>query len=194
VTVAGVAVPVVYVSPWGVKFYMPTDVQQGMAEVIVSSQDGYVCQGSVSIEKNASRIMTMSDDENDAAVMVNGQTATTTDVGLTTASNLSADKRTRLDIFATGITGSVSNTDTTNDVKVGGVVRPNFAESVSVEARLADGHIYALPVEFAGAQGQLPGLDQITVRLIPELKGAGVVQLTLVLGGRRSNAPTIFVP
>jgi len=177
-----------------VKFYMPTDVQQGMAEVIVSSQDGYVCQGSVSIEKNASRIMTMSDDENDAAVMVNGQTATTTDVGLTTASNLSADKRTRLDIFATGITGSVSNTDITNDVKVGGVVRPNFAESVSVEARLADGHIYALPVEFAGAQGQLPGLDQITVRLIPELKGAGVVQLTLVLGGRRSNAPTIFVP
>jgi uncharacterized protein (TIGR03437 family) len=39
----------------------------------------------------------------------------------------------------------------------------------------------------------LPGLDQVNVRLIPELRGAGTVQLTLILGGRRSNAPTIVI-
>jgi uncharacterized protein (TIGR03437 family) len=72
-------------------------------------------------------------------------------------------------------------------------VRPNFAESVAVEARLGDGRVYLLPVEFAGAQGVLPGLDQVNVRLIPELRGAGTVQLTLILGGRRSNAPTIVI-
>jgi uncharacterized protein (TIGR03437 family) len=39
----------------------------------------------------------------------------------------------------------------------------------------------------------LPGLDQINVILIPQLKGAGTVQLTLVVGGQRSNAPTVFI-
>ena len=62
-----------------------------------------------------------------------------------------------------------------------------------MEARLADGRVYTLPVEFAGAQGVLPGLDQVNVRLISELKGAGIVQLTLILGGRRSNAPTVVI-
>jgi uncharacterized protein (TIGR03437 family) len=62
-----------------------------------------------------------------------------------------------------------------------------------IEARAGNGLVYTLPVEFAGAQGLLPGLDQINFRLIPELKGAGVVQLTLIVGGRRSNTPTIFI-
>jgi len=39
----------------------------------------------------------------------------------------------------------------------------------------------------------LPGLDQINVILIPQLKGAGTVQLTLIVGGQRSNAPTVFI-
>ena len=77
--------------------------------------------------------------------------------------------------------------------RIGTKVRANFAESVSVEARLSDGRIYNLPVEFAGEQGVLPGLDQVTVRLITELKGAGSVQLTLIINGQRSNAPTVFV-
>jgi uncharacterized protein (TIGR03437 family) len=50
-----------------------------------------------------------------------------------------------------------------------------------------------LPVEFAGAQGLLPGLDQINVILIPELKGVGNVQLTLIVNGQRSNAPSVFI-
>jgi uncharacterized protein (TIGR03437 family) len=189
-----VAVPVVYASPWTVKFYMPADVQPGTAEIIVSSQDGYVCQGLVNIEKNASHIMTMADDETGAAVVVNSLTVTTADMGVITEKNLGPDKQTRLAIFATGITGSVSNSDITNDVVVNGVLRPNFAESVAVEARLANGSTLMLPVDFAGAQGQLPGLDQVTFRVIPQLTGAGTVQLTLIVGGRRSNAPTIVVP
>ena len=30
VTVAGVAVPVIYASPWGIKFFMPADIPVGM--------------------------------------------------------------------------------------------------------------------------------------------------------------------
>jgi len=165
-----------------------------MTEVIVSSQDGYICQGMVSVEKNVSRIMTTGDDENGAAIIANNQTNTTTDLKVDTQENFSSDKRTRLSLFATGISGSVSNSDIRNDINLGnGVVRPNFAESISVEAIAGDGHIYSLPIEYAGPQGVLPGLDQINVRLIPELRGAGLVQLTLIIGGRRSNTPTIFI-
>ena len=39
----------------------------------------------------------------------------------------------------------------------------------------------------------MPGLDQINVVLVPELQGAGTVDLTLIVNGRRSNAPTIVV-
>jgi len=193
VTVNGVAVPVLYASPYGVKFFMSPDIPVGIAEVIVSSQEGYVCQGLVSVDRSGSRIMTVNDDENGVAVITNGQTKTAFTFDVQTQENFSSDKRTRLSIFATGISASAANTDTSNDVHVGGNVTANFAESVSVEARLNNGQVYMLPVEFAGAQGVLPGLDQINVILVPELKGVGNVQLTLIVNGQRSNAPTVFI-
>jgi len=78
-------------------------------------------------------------------------------------------------------------------VNVKGVVRPNFAESVSVEAQLGTGQVISLPVEFAGAQGVLPGVDQVNVVLDPALQNAGNVKLTLVVNGQRSNGPTISI-
>ena len=194
VTIGGVAVPVIYSSPWTVKFYLPADVQPGTAEVVVTSQDGYACQGLIAIENNVSHIMTLADDETGPAAIVNNQTLATSGLGLITDQNFGPDKQTRLTIFATGITGSASNSDTTNDVLVNGVAIPNFAESVQIEARLANGRTFMLPVDFAGAQGQVPGLDQVTFRVISQLTGAGNVQLTLIVGGRRSNAPSIVVP
>jgi uncharacterized protein (TIGR03437 family) len=50
-----------------------------------------------------------------------------------------------------------------------------------------------LPVEFAGKQGLLPGLDQVNVLLTSQLAGAGTIQLTVIVGGERSNTATIFV-
>jgi len=193
VTVDGAAVPVLYVSPSGVKFYMPADVAEGMVEVIVSSQDGYICEGLVSVERNASRIMTTGEDENGSVAIANGQNLIASNFEVTTDNNFGSDKRTRLTFFAMGISGSVFNSDGSNDINVGGKVRANLAEVVSVEARLGNGGVVTLPVEFAGAQGVLPGLDQVTVILRPELKGAGTVQLQMIVGGRRSNAPTVFI-
>ena len=193
VTVGGVAVPVLYASPWGIKFYMPSNMPLGAAEVIVSSQDGYVCSGVVNVERSGSRIMTLADDEDGRAVVSNGQTNTTTGFDVVTSQNFSSDKRTRINFFATGISASAANLDTRNDVNLGAKIRANFAESVMVEARLSDGRVYNLPVEFAGEQGVLPGLDQVTVRLISELKGAGSVQLTLIVNNQRSNAPTVLI-
>jgi uncharacterized protein (TIGR03437 family) len=68
-----------------------------------------------------------------------------------------------------------------------GQIIANLAESVTVEARAGDGRVFTLPVEFAGAQGTLAGLDQVNVVLVPELRGVGSVQLTLVVNGVKSN-------
>jgi uncharacterized protein (TIGR03437 family) len=193
VTIGGVAVPVLYVSPNSAKFLMSADVPLGANEVIVTSQEGYVCAGVVVVERGGSRIMTVNDDDNGNAVWSNSQTNTTTGLDILTSNNFSSDKRTRISFFATGISSAASNLDTTNDVNLGSKIRTNFAESISVEAKLSDGRVFNLPVEFAGEQGVLPGLDQVTVRLITELRGAGAVQLTLLINGQRSNAPTVFI-
>jgi uncharacterized protein (TIGR03437 family) len=69
----------------------------------------------------------------------------------------------------------------------------NYAEAVQVEARKADGTVVMLPVEFAGANGSLRGLDQVTVRLTSDLAGAGSVQITVIAGGRRSNMSVVTI-
>jgi len=193
VTINGVAVPVFYASPTSVRFLMPQDAPDGMNEVIVSSQDGYICEGVVSIERNVARIMTTNDDENGSIAIANGQNLIASNFEVTSPGNFGSDKRTRLTFFATGISGSVSNTSTSNDITVNGKTRVNLAEAIGIEARLPDGTVFTLPVEFAGAQGAVPGLDQVTVILRPELKGAGIVQMTLIVGGRRTSNPTVII-
>jgi uncharacterized protein (TIGR03437 family) len=96
-------------------------------------------------------------------------------------------------LFATGISAGAVNTNTGNDVRTGNSTLVNLAETVAVEARTATGRIFALPVEFAGAQGSMPGLDQINFLLPSELRGAGTVDLTVIINGQRSNTAAINV-
>jgi len=96
-------------------------------------------------------------------------------------------------IFAAGVVDFAANTDPANDIVIGGVVIPNLAESVVVEAHTQDGRVYSLPVEFAGGQSLIADLDHIIVQLVPELAGTGVVDLTLIVNGVRSNSPTIAI-
>jgi len=143
--------------------------------------------------RNVTRIMTLVEDEAGLALGVNDQKQLMEDFSINTPQNLGPDKRTRLTFFATGVSGSAANTNTANDVNLDGSILPNLAESVTVEARTQDNRVYQLPVEFAGAHGSVPGLDQINVVLVPQLEGAGRVDLALIVNGRRSNAPTIVV-
>src|SRR6185295_18639158 len=101
--------------------------------------------------------------------------------------------RTRLSLWTSGISpGLPANAGTDIFLASGQVVR-NFAGSVSVEARTSDGRVFTLPVEYAGAQGTLAGLDQVNLVLVPELNGAGTVQLTIITGSVRSNTMKITV-
>jgi uncharacterized protein (TIGR03437 family) len=193
VTIGGQAIPVAYVSPTRVTFVIPADLALGNAEMIITTLDGRVARGTTTIARNSFRVMTASEDGTGAAVALNLSHDAAGGFEVTTQENFGGDKLSRVGLFTTGISGSAQNTNGANDLNVGGTVRPNFAESVVVEARRADGQVFNLPVEFAGAQGVLPGLDQVTFVLTPQLSGAGTVQLTLVINGQRSNTATINV-
>ena len=193
VTVAGKAVPVTFVSSSRVSFQVAPDIAPGVAEVIVVSQSGFISRGFADIAANATRLMTVNESDNGSAIALNANNQLQSSFALLTAENFGSDKRTRVMFYATGVSGSAINSNPWNDIQVDGLLRQNFAEAVIVEARLGNGTVINLPVEFAGRQGTLPGLDQVNVVLTSQLSGAGSVSLTLIVGGQRSNAGIIVV-
>ena len=128
-----------------------------------------------------------------SAAVFNSMSMMASPFDIVTEQNFGIDNRTRLTIFAIGITSVAQNSDPSNDLVIGGISVPNFAESVGVEARRSDGIVFMLPVEFAGARGTASPLEQVNLRLLPELHGAGAVQLTLIINGQRSNSGAIFI-
>jgi uncharacterized protein (TIGR03437 family) len=196
VTIGGRAAQLVSVSPSQVNFYIPTDVATGPVEFLITTQDGYVSQGTTHIFPSAAvpAIFTTNGVGTGAGMVLNAMTqAREGGFDVTTQANLGADKQTRLMIMATGIRAGAQNKNTANDIRSGNSTLINFAESVTVEAHTRNGRTYILPVEYAGASGLLPGLEQVNVRLLPELKGAGDVELTIIVGNERSNMATVFV-
>ena len=139
------------------------------------------------------RIITISGDGTGPAVALNAARETGPSFDVETITNFGSDKRTRVHIFANGVSVLAVNSNPTNDFLVQGIWLPNLAESVRVEAELRDGRKFNLPVEVAGSAWSLPGLDQVDIILVPELRGVGVVELTLVVAGQRSNIGTIYV-
>jgi uncharacterized protein (TIGR03437 family) len=193
VTLGGKAVPVTFVGSGRVSFYVSPDVPTGTVEVIVTSPDGYVSRGQTTISANATWLFTANENDGGSAMALNSAHQLASTFNLLTQENFGSDKRTRVGFYVTGISGSAINSNPANDIYVGGVVRQNFAESVIVQARLSSGTTINLPVEFAGRQGVLPGLDQVNVILPSQLSGAGLVQLTITVGGQRSNRGSIVV-
>jgi uncharacterized protein (TIGR03437 family) len=194
VTVGGRAAQVLMVSPSRISFYVPAGLPSGEAEVIVTLQASYVSRGTVMIAPVAPGIFTKSGNGTGEATVLDSNTLSTGPFDVVAQNPLGQDTRARLIIFTTGISSStVSNFNKSNDVTLAGLSVPNLSESIGVEARTRTGQVFNLGVEYAGAQGIALGLDQVTVILPPELKGAGVVELTLITGNLRSNTATVSI-
>ena len=192
VVIAGQAAQLVYVSSSQLAFIVPAEVSLGNVEVIVTSQEGHLSRGAATIARNVFRIMTSTTGGTTQAVAMN-LARESNGFDVMTSQNFGPDKRTRIALVAVGVTGGAANSDTSNDIQAAGISLLNFAESVTVEARLSSGQVLSLPVEFAGARPGMIGLDQVNVRLTSELRAAGTVELTLIVGGQRSNSATIFI-
>jgi uncharacterized protein (TIGR03437 family) len=195
VSINGRAALLLYVSPSRISFLVPQGLPQGELEVLVTSQDGYVSRGAVVVNNIAPALFTADGSGAGQALSMNRSEPASASYEVSSPHALGADKRTRVTLFATGISAGAANVNPANDVRMAnGQIVVNVAESVSVEARTADGRLYQLPVEFAGTpEGRLPGLDQINVMLLPELRGAGLVDLTIIINGQRSNTAAINI-
>ena len=189
VTVGGIAAPVVALSPSQITFFIPPSVPQGEAEVIITSQDGYVSRGTVTVAAIAPGIFTTSNTGTGEAVAVNTFISMRGAFSTTTANNPTSDKRTRVTLLTSGVGGIETagmNTGTQTRMQ-------NFAHGVACEARTRDGRVRQLAVEFSGANGRFIGVEQIQIVLEDDLRGAGTVELTIITRGQRSNIATIEV-
>jgi uncharacterized protein (TIGR03437 family) len=193
VTIKGQAAQVLSVSPSNITFKVPNDLPGGLADIIVTSRNGFISFSTANVFGLNPTIF-LNDNNSGAGVLLNGLNVLLGTFSTVTEQFIGFDFRTRVSFFATGVSSALVNTDISNDVLLAnGQILPNLAESVKVEARTSGGTIVMLPVEYAGPQGMLSGLDQITVMLPVELSGAGSVQLTVIVGSARSNPVTIVV-
>lgn len=194
VSIGGAAVPMISVSPTAITFYVPADLPGGLADVVVTTRDGYIMHSTASVNGLNPTILGSQGEASSSAAIFNALELRRDGLSAFTSWWFGFDQQTRLSIVATGVSTGLTNTNVSNDVFLSnGKLMENYAESVQVEARTAGGQTYMLPVEFAGANGTLRGLDQITVRLVPELAGKGSVQITVIAGGRRSNTSMVTV-
>lgn len=194
VTIQGKAAEVLYVSPTLIMFTAPANLTPGLASVVITSREGFISHSTASVSGLNPSIFLNAGNTSQGAVLNALSAFSGTFSTSTPGQYLGLDARTRLSILATGISTGLTNTDSSNDVWLAnGQVLANLAESVSVEARKSDGTTVTLQVEYAGMQGVVSGLDQVTVVLPSQLAGAGSVQLTVIAGGKRSNSVTIVV-
>ena len=194
VTFNGRAALVRSVSPTQLTFTVPGLVTSGMAEILITSRDGHIARTTGQVIGLNPQILSRFGGTSESGAILSADSFTEGAFSTTTSSLLGLDSQMRLAIWASGISSGLQNTNMSNDVWLGnGQVLLNFADLVSVEARTSNGTVFNLPVEYAGAQGQVRGLDQVNVVLIPELANAGTVQLTIVAGGKRSNSMTVVI-
>ena len=189
VTIGGESVPLISVSPTAITFYVPSDLPGGLADVVVTTRDGYITHTTANINGLNPTIFVSQGESNTSGLIFNNLELRRDGLSAYTSWWLGSDTQTRLSILATGLSSGLVNSDVSNDYFLGnGQQTANYAEAVEVEiVRTSDNAVFRVPVEFAGANGALRGLDQVTVRLTPELAGAGNVQITVIAGGRRSN-------
>jgi uncharacterized protein (TIGR03437 family) len=190
VTVNGRAAQLLVVSPNQINFTVPSGTAGGLAEIVVTSREGYICHGTAAVTGLNPMIFGRTGDASGLGAILDAVGLQSGTFGITGNSPFLPDSRTRLTILTSGISTGVANTNRANDVWLNnGQVIVNLAEAVTVEARTSDNRVIMLPVEFAGAQGSLAGLDQVNVVLVPGLTGS--VQLTLVVNGVRSNTMNV---
>ncbi len=176
VMVNDISAPLLYVSPGQVNYVVPANVDPGMAMVKVMNGGTLVASGSVTIENTTPSIFTVS---------ANGKGVP---AAQTTFDGVSFQ--------------SVANADgTARSVSPGAANRPNFLvlygtgfrrRSSLSNVRVTIGGIQA-EVTFLGAHSRLAGLDQMNVKLPPELRGRGNVDVVVTIDGKTANTVTINV-
>jgi uncharacterized protein (TIGR03437 family) len=161
VEVNGRAARLIFVSPAQLNFQIPEGLTGGPAEVVSRNHDGFETRALVNVADAAPGLFTENGRGTGAAVALDAATRAR---GPFDATDDRGEPR-RLLLYATGL---------------------RHARGVSVEV---NGR--ALRAEAVTPVPDIPGLDQIEVRLSGRLRGAGTVPLVVVADGARSNSAAL---
>ena len=175
--------PLYAVSRDQVNYVVPEGTALGTAEVTVSNGDGVVSSGTIRVERTAPAIFTADQSGRGApaALVVRGRAdgsqqvdfAFRCDAGECVPNRIdfgSPQEQVYLVLYGTGIRGRTS--------------------LAAINARVGD---QLATVQYAGAQSEYPGLDQVNLLLPRTLAGRGQVELLLSVDGRTANSVTIDV-
>jgi len=170
------AVEMIYASPSQINFYIPDNASTGLAQLTLRNSGGSVNLGALQIQSFAPGLFSL-DGSGSGTASALAQTADGHSVPVFSCNNSGCSATPisvsgspmYLSLYGMGIRGAPSG-------------------SVQVLANNSP-----LAVQFAGAQGSYPGLDQVNVALPAWLAGSGDVELEVESGGVTSNVVTIRV-
>jgi uncharacterized protein YjdB len=161
VMVNGRTAQIFYVSPTQVNFLVPAETEIGQAQVVVTNADGFQTRGTVTVLRAAPGVFTVSGDGQGEAIALDAATGQRSPFE---AVDSQGNPRSII-IFTTGVRSSVNVSVIINNI--------------------------SLTIESITPSPDMPGLDQIQVRLDPRLSGAGVSALVVRADGRDSNPTTV---
>jgi len=175
---AGVSqsLPLIYVSPSQVNFVVPQGTASGAATVMFGGASGTVqvapvapglfALGGTSVAAATAERYSLQGVDQGPVSVFDCSTGTCKPAPIATDPQANVF----LTLYGTGIRGETNLTNVT--CTVGGI---------------------NVPVQYAGAQGQYPGFDQVNIQLPGQLRGAGTVNVVLTVDGQKSNAVQIAV-
>ena len=176
VTVNGVAVDLLYVSPTQINFLVPATLSAGTGTVEVKTGTTVVGKGTVTVSQVAPAFFTATANGKGTPAgfsTFDGKALTllfNADGSARVLDPGTAQRPNYLILFGTGFRkrSSLSNVQ----VKIGGII---------------------CQVDYAGAQSNYVGLDQINVVLPATARGSGLVNLTFVVDGRPANTVQVNI-
>ena len=175
--------PLYYASPSQASFLIPSGLAAGAATVKVNRTSGTVLTGSLTIASSSPGLY--SANANGAGVAAALAESITSSGTATPLSVFSCVSGVALSCLSTPI--DVATASGTVYLALYGTA---FRGAGSLQAYIAG---QQFPVQFAGAQGQYQGLDQVNIALPKSLAGMGEVSVYLVADGRNSNMVNINI-
>lgn len=186
VFVGGNAAQLLYVSPQQINFLVPARTPLGSANVTVESSNSQTpASSAASVALISPGLFTIPCLRPSRGAALNGVTFALEPFQVVTPQNQSADKRTRLSLFGTGLRYAGNASGDPNVV--------NVANAITAQATDSLGITRPLTVEYAGPAPDYFGLDQVNVVLPNELEGGGLVNLRLLSGNAISNSVSVVM-
>ena len=120
------------VSPTAITFYVPSDLPGGLADVVVTTRDGYIMHTTASVNGLNPTILVSQGEANTSGAIFNALELRRDGLSAFTSWWFGFDQQTRLSILASGLSTGLANTNVSNDVFLSnGKLMENYAESVA---------------------------------------------------------------